>query len=73
MQNAFLRSPEIDISFPSGYDERKEEIQQKMDESKRVSNPQNINPDGTFKNRKDNPSERLEWQYSKTYKKPRRG
>ncbi len=62
---------EIDISFPSYYNDRKAEILQKMDESKRVSNPQNINPDGTFKNRKDNPSEQLVWHFSKTYRRYR--
>jgi len=59
----------FDIDFPASYDDEKEYLQQKMDESKRVSNPQNINPDGTFMKRKDVPGGRLEWNFSKTYKR----
>jgi len=61
---------EMDISFPesSEYIEKKKELQQKMDESKRISNPQNVNPDGTFMRRKDNSGKRLKWTFSKSYR-----
>lgn len=60
---------QIDIDFPAKYDDEKEYLQQKMDESKRVSDPQNVKPDGTFMNKKDVPGGRLEWHFSKTYKR----
>lgn len=42
------------------------ELQRKMDRSKRVSNPDNFNPDGTVKRRTG--GKRLKWVYSKRYK-----
>lgn len=49
------------------YDKQIRKLQQKMDTSKRISNPDKYNQDGTI-----NKSNRDRWVYSNTYKKNRR-
>lgn len=62
---------EIDIDFPDKYEEKIHDIQFRMDGSKRATNPQNYNPDGTPVKSKDEPGEKLKWNYSKTYNRYR--
>lgn len=51
------------------YDEKVKETQRKMDASRRATNPQNYNENGTIKMPKE--GEQLHWYYSERYKKLR--
>ena len=53
------------------YAEQIKELQRKMDMSRRISNPENFNADGTFKNgiRTKNEIKKLQWTFSNNYYK----
>lgn len=55
------------------HEEQIAELQRYMDKSKRISNPENFNEDGTIKNGivKDGVRNKLHWTYSKGYKAAR--
>lgn len=55
------------------YEEEKKELQRYMDTSRRISNPDNYNEDGTIKNgiMEDGKRRKLHWTYSKGYQRAR--